>query len=290
MYEMREYALELRDVFASSMLSHANPQGNSFIPDNIIAFIRSLIKCVADMVITQPGTYNPAKYGRAFYFSETGETLRSVRKFTIDGEKRKKKHMITHLFPMTTVRNIFPKLEFQQEQLLLGDVENKSINSSQNLIKRSTEEETNTTDIASKVRHDHLKEAQTSLCNHCFDGYPDTPTLKDATHVRRAKGILTQRWNLLLICQVGRKRWVLCQILGFDWYCHSYNKQRFIEMLSLKLQNCDYKMVNTLDDADVTIVLTAIQHAQNSPNNILQQKDIAQDQILSSNQRKRSRT
>ncbi|CAC5425017.1 unnamed protein product [Mytilus coruscus] len=96
MYEMREYAPELRDLIASSMLSHANPQGNNFVPDDVITFIRYLIKCVADMAITQPdpanpqpGTYNPAKYGRAYYFSETGEKLRPVRKFTIDGEKRK---------------------------------------------------------------------------------------------------------------------------------------------------------------------------------------------------------
>ncbi|XP_052063111.1 uncharacterized protein LOC127702847 [Mytilus californianus] len=78
MYEMREYAPELRDLIASSMLSHANPQGNNFVPDDVITFIRYLIKCVADMEITQPdpanpqpGTYNPAKYGRAYYFSET---------------------------------------------------------------------------------------------------------------------------------------------------------------------------------------------------------------------------
>ncbi|XP_052077946.1 uncharacterized protein LOC127715860 [Mytilus californianus] len=68
MYEMREYAPELRDLIASSMLSHANPQGNNFVPDDVITFIRYLIKCVADMEITQPdpanpqpGTYNPAK-------------------------------------------------------------------------------------------------------------------------------------------------------------------------------------------------------------------------------------
>ncbi|CAC5425979.1 unnamed protein product [Mytilus coruscus] len=96
MYEMREYAPELRDLIASSMLSHANPQGNNFVPDDVITFIRYLIKCVADMEITQPdpanpqpGTYNPAKYGRAYYFSETVEKLRPVRRFTIDGEKRK---------------------------------------------------------------------------------------------------------------------------------------------------------------------------------------------------------
>ncbi|CAG2250921.1 unnamed protein product [Mytilus edulis] len=89
MYEMREYAPELRDLIASFMLSHADPQGNNFIPYDIIAFLRYLIKCVADMEITQPGTYNPAKYRRADYFSETGENLRPVRKFTIDGEKRK---------------------------------------------------------------------------------------------------------------------------------------------------------------------------------------------------------
>ncbi|CAC5425040.1 unnamed protein product [Mytilus coruscus] len=96
MYEMREYAPELRDLIASSMLSHANPQKNNLVPDDFITFIRYLIKCVADMEITQPDpanpqpeTYNPAKYGRAYYFLETGEKLCTVRKFTIDGEKRK---------------------------------------------------------------------------------------------------------------------------------------------------------------------------------------------------------
>ncbi|VDI05862.1 Hypothetical predicted protein [Mytilus galloprovincialis] len=41
---------------------------------------------------------------------------------------------------------------YTNRQLLLGDVENKCITSSQNLMIRFTEEEANTSDIARKVR------------------------------------------------------------------------------------------------------------------------------------------
>ncbi|VDI11839.1 Hypothetical predicted protein [Mytilus galloprovincialis] len=89
-----------------------------------------------------------------------------------------------------------------------------------------------------------------------FDGYPDTPTLKDVTHVRRTKGILVPKVEFTadMPCR-SKKKFFLS---------NSYNKQRFIKMLSLKLEDCNYKVVHAPDDADVTIVQTPVQHAQHS--------------------------
>ena len=42
----------------------------------------------AEPAVCQPGSYNPAKLGHAYYFSESGERLRNVRKFSIDGQNR----------------------------------------------------------------------------------------------------------------------------------------------------------------------------------------------------------
>ena len=42
--------------------------------------------------LPQIGTYNPPRFGRAYYFSHSGEKLRHLRKFTIDMESRNKNH------------------------------------------------------------------------------------------------------------------------------------------------------------------------------------------------------
>ncbi|CAC5424083.1 unnamed protein product [Mytilus coruscus] len=94
-----------------------------------------------------------------------------------------------------------------------------------------------------------------------FDGYPDTPTLKDVTYIRRTKGILTPKLEFTPDMSCRSKKEVFLS--------NSYNKQRFIEMLSLKLQDCNYKVVIAPDDADVTIVQTALQHVQNTCSQVI---------------------
>ena len=93
MAEMRSYAPELRQLIESSLECN---EIDTLIPD-----IADLMCYLADLSLnldvheTQPaipqrGTYNPAKFGRAYYFSPTGESLRNVRKFSIDDERNKK--------------------------------------------------------------------------------------------------------------------------------------------------------------------------------------------------------
>ena len=90
-----KYAPELRDLIAASMDKNIDDNGENFVPQDIIRFLRYLISCVNEMAITPPdpaipqaGTYNPPKYGRAYYFSLTGEKLRPIRKFEIDNERK----------------------------------------------------------------------------------------------------------------------------------------------------------------------------------------------------------
>lgn len=60
-----------------------------------------LLKCCANLVISShsndvppdhprpiPNTYNPPKYGRAYYFTEHGCQIREMRKFSIDKDKK----------------------------------------------------------------------------------------------------------------------------------------------------------------------------------------------------------
>ena len=96
MLEMREYAPEIRDLIATSMISNISENGDNYLPRDIILFIRYLIKFVCDMRITPPdppvsqsSTYNPPKFGSAYYFSSSGQKLRNIRTFSIDCESKK---------------------------------------------------------------------------------------------------------------------------------------------------------------------------------------------------------
>ncbi|WAR14459.1 hypothetical protein MAR_004564, partial [Mya arenaria] len=94
MTEMRKYAPELHDLIGESMLSNGN-----LIPDDIKLFLQYLSNRSVDVscndseeAIPQPGTYNPEKYGRAYYFNQSGLKVRDIRKFTIDEENVNKKN------------------------------------------------------------------------------------------------------------------------------------------------------------------------------------------------------
>ena len=87
---MRTYAPEIRLLIACSLECSANGE----LPVDIISFLQYLIgqsselsTNTAEPADLQPGTYNPAKYGRAYYFSQSGEKLRNARKFSIDTKK-----------------------------------------------------------------------------------------------------------------------------------------------------------------------------------------------------------
>jgi len=82
---MREYSYELSQLLMVTLGSELFPH------------VVSLIKCIAGHVIkahendiepepAQPidGSYNPPKYGRAYYFNADGKQLRRLRKFPVD--------------------------------------------------------------------------------------------------------------------------------------------------------------------------------------------------------------
>ncbi|WAQ96548.1 LOW QUALITY PROTEIN: hypothetical protein MAR_029238 [Mya arenaria] len=77
MTEMRKYAPELHDLIGESMLSN-------------------------EEAVPQPGTYNPEKYGRAYYFNQSGSKVRDIRKFTTD-EEMSIKRMLTMMMLLMTL-------------------------------------------------------------------------------------------------------------------------------------------------------------------------------------------
>ena len=95
MNNMRCYAPELRDLIAVSLKSNNSNDGK--LEDYISQFLKYLINECLDLevnepeaAVPQPGSYNPAKYGRAYYFNKSGLKLRNTRKFTIDKNRSSK--------------------------------------------------------------------------------------------------------------------------------------------------------------------------------------------------------
>ena len=54
--------------------------------DHLLVRVKNIfVNCKqADEIQPKPGTYNPAKYGRAYYFTEHGNQIRNIPKYTID--------------------------------------------------------------------------------------------------------------------------------------------------------------------------------------------------------------
>jgi hypothetical protein len=87
-----------------------------------------------------------------------------------------------------------------------------------------------------------------------FDGYPDGPTTKDVAHIRRTNGI-----NPL---KVDFSEDMPCKLKKENFLANRFNKQRFIDMLGSRLRENNYTVVHASDDADVKIVLTAVECAK----------------------------
>ncbi|KAL4221197.1 hypothetical protein ACF0H5_019461 [Mactra antiquata] len=88
MNSMRSYAPEIKDLICESMNCH-----NGYLPFDIRLFIQYILKeCLSINYVEpapaspQPDTYNPAKFGRAYYFNKNGLKLRNIRQFSIDNE------------------------------------------------------------------------------------------------------------------------------------------------------------------------------------------------------------
>ncbi len=92
MYRLRVYSPEIRDLIAASIAFSADGKCHPAVTDLIsqIWFILQGLKHVPpEDPVPQAGSYNPAKYGVAFYFTPSGEKLRNIRTFDIDTEKDK---------------------------------------------------------------------------------------------------------------------------------------------------------------------------------------------------------
>ncbi|CAG2201846.1 unnamed protein product [Mytilus edulis] len=83
-----------------------------------------------------------------------------------------------------------------------------------------------------------------------FDGYPDVPTVKDITHIRRSKGCISPKINF--------SAEMPCKTKKDAFLSNEENKQRFINLLSAKFEASNYAVVHAFDDADLNIVQTAV--------------------------------
>ena len=90
-----------------------------------------------------------------------------------------------------------------------------------------------------------------------FDGYNAGPGTKDTAHLRRTKGLVGPKVNF-----VGST--VPLKTKKEHFLSNYENKQRFIDMLSSKLQEHGVEIFHTESDADLLIVQTAVDSAANS--------------------------
>ena len=87
-----------------------------------------------------------------------------------------------------------------------------------------------------------------------FDGYPDRPTLKDTTHLRRSKGYKTT--------DVVFTETTPCKMKKELFLANDRNKQKFISLLASKMQSEGIKVLQADDDADFLIAKTALTCAE----------------------------
>lgn len=84
-----------------------------------------------------------------------------------------------------------------------------------------------------------------------FDGYPSGPTTKDVAHIRRAKGVRSAKVNFNDETPIRTKK--------EEFLSNPSNKQLFINTLGKKLQDSEVQVIHAEEDADLRIVLTAIE-------------------------------
>ena len=87
-----------------------------------------------------------------------------------------------------------------------------------------------------------------------FDGYPNGPTTKDCTHLRRThgKGSAKVKFSVNTPCKTKKEHFL----------SNCENKQNFINMLGQCLQENDIHVQHATGDADLLIVQTAINYTE----------------------------
>ena len=90
-----------------------------------------------------------------------------------------------------------------------------------------------------------------------FDGYPDRPTTKDITHLRRSKGMKGSKVNL--------KEDMPCHSSKELFLSNRNNKHNFISSLGLKLKTAGLKVIQADEDADLVIAQEAVKQSSHQP-------------------------
>ena len=90
-----------------------------------------------------------------------------------------------------------------------------------------------------------------------YDGYDGKPSTKDTTHVRRTKGK-----QGIAVHFTGEMR---LNMKKPDFLTNLDNKQRFLEMLAIKMNEAKLQAIQSSGDADLLIVQTAIKSAATRP-------------------------
>ena len=90
-----------------------------------------------------------------------------------------------------------------------------------------------------------------------FDGYDGQPSTKDTTHVRRTKGKQGIAVHFTGEVRLNMKK--------TDFLTNLDNKQRFLEMLVIKMNEAKLQAIQSSGDADILIVQTAIRSAVKRP-------------------------
>lgn len=94
-----------------------------------------------------------------------------------------------------------------------------------------------------------------------FDGYEAGPSTKDTTHLRRSGGVVGAKVNFDGSTPVASKK--------EHFLAHANNKQRFVDMLSQKLEAAGCHVLQAVGDADVLIANTAVARAAESPTTVV---------------------
>ncbi|XP_069108872.1 uncharacterized protein [Argopecten irradians] len=119
MHKLRFFCPEIRTLIANSMYCNFDRQGENVLPDDILSFVRYILNRVStiemypsEQASEQLGTYNPPKYGRAYYFSPSGCSVRSIRNFTIDQGKTCRNTVADdNPMPFETCNKLFSKVQ-----------------------------------------------------------------------------------------------------------------------------------------------------------------------------------
>ncbi len=107
---MREYCPEIRSLLLASRVDNSGRVSN-----DIIAFLSSILERLTNSIITPPNdavpqehSYNPGKFGRAYYFNPTGSRIRQTRSFVADQRSRKNQNYDDDPMPHEQCSKDFP--------------------------------------------------------------------------------------------------------------------------------------------------------------------------------------